>query len=127
MLQMMMTWQLIIFLPFLGTLLGSTPKHLKLGALSAQLGEVALIEDVLMVKYSFAPLLMVPVQLKIVVTNLNTTRDVLHKSLEQESFSPTHYYSFSILQLLTDRIGYLNDKLNKAQQYYNHISGNTNT
>ncbi len=102
--------------PFLGTLLASTPKHLKPGTRSAHLGKVALIEDTLMVKHSFSPLVMVPVQLKIVAANLNTTIDVLRKSLERESLSPAHNYFITILQLLRGRIGFLHDKLAKPSK-----------
>lgn len=79
---MMITWVLIIILPFLGTLLIFTPKHLKPGVLSAHLGKVALIGDALMGTYSFIPLFLFSVQLRIKATNLHTTVDVLCKSLE---------------------------------------------
>ncbi len=76
-LQMTETRTLILFIfPFPGNLLASSPKYLKPGALSAYIGSVALIKDALIFR-PFAPLVMVPVQLKIVATHLNTTADVL--------------------------------------------------
>ncbi len=118
--QMFTNRALVIFLPILGTLLASTPKHLKPGALSVHLGKVALIENALTVKYSFAPLFMVPVQLTIVTANLDIAVDILRRSLERESLSPAHNDSLTILQLLTDRTKFLHDKLNQAQKDYNH-------
>lgn len=80
---------------------------------------MTLIEDALMVKYFFVPLVMVPLQLKIVATNLNTTVDILRKSLEKASLSPAFNDSLDSLQLLTGRTGFLHVKLILAQQDYN--------
>ncbi len=50
----------ILYLPFLGFLMASDPVHLRLGVLTARLGQVALVEDVLMVRYPLTTLISIP-------------------------------------------------------------------
>lgn len=68
--------------------------------------------EALVVKYSFAPLVMEPVQLRISAANLNAMVDVLQRSLERESLTPTPNDSLTIMHLLTGLVGFLHDKLN---------------
>lgn len=92
-----MTSTIIFLFPFLRTQLSSTPKYFKPRVLTAHLGKAAFMEDALTVEYSFAPLVMVPVQLKIVATNLNTTVDVLIKSLERVSVTQRFSHCLAVI------------------------------
>lgn len=80
-----------------------------------------------MVKCSFRQLVMESLQMRIVATNSGSTGDALRRSLERELLSPAFNDSLTILKLLTDRKGFLHDKLNPAHQDYNHSPVKTRT
>jgi len=114
----MMMRFLVLFLPLLGLLLASTPIHLKPGALTSHLGRVALVEDVLMVRYPFTSLLSVPADLDVVSANLGAAVGLLRTSLKEESQSPSYLHSQMILKLLTARVEFLHGKLNQTKHDY---------
>ncbi len=58
------------------------PKHLKPGALVGHMGRVALVEDVLWVKYPYANLRVIPQRLKVVAAEINSAL----VQLEKESY-----------------------------------------
>ncbi len=95
----------ILFLPFAGLLVASDPVYLKPGALTARLGQVALVEDVLMVRYPLTTLISIPDNLHAASTELGAVMSDLHASIEDETrlFSPSSH-SVLLLQSLSTKV-----------------------
>ena len=110
----------VLFFPFLGLLVTSDPLHLKHGALTARLGQVTLIEDVLMVRYPLTALVSIPVGLQDVSRELSNVKSRLHSAIEDE----TRLYSASshtvlLLNYLSTRVNSLHAELNTTVHDYN--------
>ncbi len=72
-----------------GFLLVSVSEHFKSGAVISHLGQVALAEDVLMLRYPFVTLLSIHEDLHVVSTKLDVAMGFLLSSLEDEMHAPS--------------------------------------
>ena len=85
------------------------PAHLKPGALTAHLGRVSLIEDVLWVRYPYTALSKIPSRLKEVIEQLNAA---LRDLQAVPTFDP------ALLDLTHSRLLYLNVSITHALDNY---------
>ena len=108
----------LVFVCVLGVLHAKEPGHLKPGALVGHLGRVALIEDVLWVRYPYESLRSIPDRLKVVVTDL----DVILTRLKNEDFSARNATKWddplSLLTLFATRLTFVNDSITLALEAY---------
>ncbi|RUM30632.1 MAG: hypothetical protein DSY32_02030, partial [Aquifex sp.] len=105
------------FLFTLSSILALDPAHLKPGALTAHLGRVALVEDVLWVRYPYAALVTIPGKLREVTEQLNAALTQLEQDLQKRRADR----SFDFLPLLHARVTYLNDTINLALENYSGL------
>ncbi len=84
----MRIYALGLLFPFQGLLLASTPEHLKSGALTSHLGHVALVEDVLIVRYPSVNLLSIPEDLNVVSTKLDRPWTCFARHLKMKRMHP---------------------------------------
>ncbi|XP_050693832.1 uncharacterized protein LOC126984255 isoform X1 [Eriocheir sinensis] len=106
----------------LGSLLATTPIHLKPGALTAQIGEVLLIEDVLLVKYPYTSLTNSTDIIRIVSEKLLGMADAIRATKTRESKAPSSTNSLTLFQLLEDRILFLRGKVDEVNMDYSFHS-----
>ncbi len=104
----------VFFLPLLRALAEASPIHLQPGALTAHLGKVVLVEDVLHVVYPHGTLVSLPHQIQLVGQNLQQAIQTLQLSISRESKAPSIPNARVTLQLLADRLTFLQAKMNKA-------------
>lgn len=102
----------LTFYFLLRSVLAADPAHLKPGALSAHLGRVSLVEDVLWVQYPFTALVEIPGTLRTI------TEQVTGVVLQMDINAPED----GLLRLMHDRIKYLNDTLTLALENYAALS-----
>ena len=102
----------------LGGLLASAPTHLKPGALTHHLGDVSLIEEVLTVRYPFTSLLNTSATVQIVSQKLLGLADTIRATKSRENKAPSGFHSQTTLQLLWDRVLFLQAKVDKANRNY---------
>ncbi|KAG0711988.1 hypothetical protein GWK47_019414 [Chionoecetes opilio] len=115
-----------IYLFTLSSILALDPSHLKPGALTAHLGQVSLVEDVLWVKYHHTALLKIPSRLREVTEQLNAALIRLEQELPKQTLrtdvSLDHvimsYQTTRYLPLFHARLAYLNDTINLALHNY---------
>lgn len=88
------------------------PAHLKPGALTASIGTVSLVEDVLWVSYPYTPLLSVP------ETLLDLTAQLQEVMFRLEEDYPVNYVQ-DFKTLIHARFQYLNDTITMALSSYN--------
>ncbi len=98
---------LVLFV-LLHSVLATESAHLKPGALSAHLGRVSLIEDVLWVRYPFTALVDMPGRLRTLMDQV--TELVLQ--LERNALKD------SVTRMMHERLRYLNETLNIALDNY---------
>ncbi len=98
---------LVLFV-LLHSVLAADPAHLKLGALSAHLGRVSLIEDVLWVRYPFTALVDMPGRLRTLMDQ------VTELVLQLERNAPKD----GVTRMMHERLRYLNETLNIALDNY---------
>ena len=110
---------LAISLSMLQLVSASAPLHLKPGALTTHLGEVALIEDTLLVRYPFSALFSVPTELDIVSNTLNNSLQTLNSMLANETHGQTQTFSQIIIKVLKARVEFLHERLNQSKHDYN--------
>ncbi len=109
----------IFFLPFLGFLMASDPVHLKPGALTAPLGQVVLVEDVHMVRYSRTTLISIPDDLHAASTELGAVVSQLRASIVNETQLFSVYSHFVLLlQSLSARVNSLHARINYTMHDY---------
>ncbi|XP_050724426.1 uncharacterized protein LOC127002476 isoform X1 [Eriocheir sinensis] len=120
-LKIMMLRFLTILLS-LGSLLATTPIHLKPGALTAHIGEVFLIEDVLLVKYPYTSLTNTTDTIRIVSEKLLGMADAIRATKTRESKAPSSTNSLTLFQLLEDRILFLRGKVDEVNMDYSFLS-----
>ncbi|XP_050707018.1 uncharacterized protein LOC126992355 isoform X2 [Eriocheir sinensis] len=106
----------------LGSLLATTPIHLKPGALTAHIGEVFLIEDVLLVKYPYTSLTNTTDTIRIVSEKLLGMADAIRATKTRESKAPSSTNSLTLFQLLEDRILFLRGKVDEVNMDYSFHS-----
>ncbi|XP_063875980.1 sodium- and chloride-dependent glycine transporter 2-like isoform X8 [Scylla paramamosain] len=110
---------LVTYLSMLQVPQASTALHVKPGALTTHLGEVTLIEDVLLVRYPFSTLFSVPSDLDTVSKTLDNSLQELESLLADETHGQTQVFSQTIIKALTARVEFLHGKLNQSQHDYN--------
>ncbi len=98
---------LVIFF-LLHFVLAVDPVHLKPGALSAHLGRVSLIEDVLWIRYPFTALVDMPDRLRTLMDQ------VTELVLQMERNAPKD----GVTRMIHERLRYLNETLNIALDDY---------
>ncbi len=74
----------IVFCCLLGSVLAADPAHFKRGALSAHLGRVTLVEDVLWMRYPLTALVGVPEHLTAVTEHLTASLSLLEIDLVRD-------------------------------------------
>ncbi|XP_050710223.1 uncharacterized protein LOC126994997 [Eriocheir sinensis] len=117
-----MMLRFLIILLSLGSLLATTPIHLKPGALTAHIGEVFLIEDVLLVKYPYTSLTNTTDTIRIVSEKLLGMADAIRATKTRESKAPSSTNSLTLFQLLEDRILFLRGKVDEVNMDYSFHS-----
>ncbi len=115
----------LFFLPLLRVLTEASPIYLQPGALTAHLGKVDLIEDVLHVVYPHGTLVSIPPQIQLVGQNLKKAIQTLQLSISRESKAPSIPNARVTLQLLADRLTFLQVKVNKIIIDYSSHSTQT--
>ncbi len=98
---------LVLFI-LLHSVLAADPAHLKPGALSAHLGRVSLIENVLWVRYPFTALVDMPGRLQTLMDQ------VTELVLQLERNAPKDV----VTRMIHERLRYLNETLNIALDNY---------
>ncbi len=107
---------LVLFV-LLHSVLAADPAHLKPGVLSAHLGRVSLIEDVLWVRYPFTDLVDMPGRLRILMDQ------VTELVLQLERNAPKD----GVTRMMHERLRYLNETLNIALDNYADLSFSNST
>ncbi len=102
------------FLPLIRALAEASPIHLQPGALTAHLGKVVLIEDVLHVVYPHVPLVNIPPQIQLVSDELQSAINTLQLSIAREIKAPSIPNAPVALQLLADRLTFLQTKVKRT-------------
>ncbi len=113
-----MLWLRASLLTCLGGLLASAPNHLKPGALTHHLGEVSLIEEILTVRYPYTSLLNTSIAVKVVSEKLLMLADTISATKTRELKAPSGFHAQQLLQLLWDRILFLQAKVDRASRDY---------
>ncbi len=113
-----MMFHLLIILLFIGYLLATSPIHLKPGALTADIGEIFLIEDVLLVKYPYTSLTNTTDTLRIVSDNLHSMAESIQATRTRESKAPSSHHSLDLFYLLEQRIFFLQGKVDDVNRDY---------
>ncbi len=104
----------VLFLPLIRVLAEASPTHLQPGALTAHLGKVVLVEDALHVVYAHGTLENIPPQIQLVSETLQSAVDTLQLSISRELKTPSVPNARVTLQLLADRLTFLQSKLNRT-------------
>ncbi len=107
----------LAFYFILRSVLAADPAHLKPGALSAHLGRVSLVEDVLWVHNPFAPLVEIPGTLRTIKDQVNEV------VLQMDKNAPVE----GVTRLMHDSLKYLNDTLTLALENYADLSFSNRT
>ncbi len=102
----------LAFYFLLRSVLAADPAHLKPGVLSAHLGRVSLVEDVLWVHYPLAALVKIPGTLRTITDQVNKV------VLQMDKNAPVE----GVTHLMHDRLKYLNDTLTLALENYADLS-----
>ncbi len=102
---------------FVRCLLAINLIHLKPGALTDKLGEVFLIE-VLIVRYPYTSLINTTSTISTVIDTLTKLSDSLNGTHYRDFKAHTDYHAQDVLQLLWHRIEYLKDKVERANTDY---------
>ena len=117
----MLTW---IFLSFwFVALQAKEPTHLKPGALVGHLGRVALVEDVLWVKYPYENLRTIPGRLKGVTAEIGATLAQLEKEAYKNANTTSWDDPLNLLKLFSSRLAYVNDTVSLALESYIGLEG----
>ncbi len=83
-----------------GGLLAINPIHLKPGALTNHLGEIFLIEEVLIVQYPYAPVLNTTSTIKVVFETLFNLLESIKATRVREDKAPSSSHVQDVLSLL---------------------------
>ncbi len=104
---------LLAFPVLLGTTLAADPAHLKPEALSANLEQAFLVEDVLWITHPFLTLVEIPTYLRDMTDQLGAALSQLEDNFPEEVRTSAHFFP-----LLRARLTYLNDTLTLALDNY---------
>ncbi len=102
----------------MGGLLAITPIHLKPGALTNHLGEINLIEEVLIVQYPYTPLLNTTSTIKVVSETLLKFSEAISPTRINETKAKVDSNALKLLNLLRDRLVFLQGKVDQANTDY---------
>ena len=98
------------------------PEHLKPGGLVGHLGQIALVEDLIFVRYPYATLRVVPRRLKETLKEINSLfkqmNDEANKHINTKADDPSY-----LLKLFASRLSYVNDSLTIALESYVGLDG----
>ncbi len=100
---------LVLFTVFWRTLLSADPAHLRPGARSTRLGTVHLVEDVMWVRYPYAPMRSVPRLLRSIPSAPNSLMLRLEESVPRNT-----EYSRDSFTLFAARFTYINESVSLA-------------
>ncbi len=95
---------LALLVTFLGEQLAITPIHLKPGTLTNHLGEIFLIEEILIVQYPYAPLLNTTSTIKVVSETLSILPESINATTVRKDKAPSSSHAQDVLDLLRERI-----------------------
>ena len=107
----------LLFLIVLHYLHATDPTHLKPGALTAPLGQVALVEDYLWVRYPYSSLVTVPYKLSELTKQLTVNLETLDSHVVAAD-----RYPHNLKLILKDRLNYLRGTLENALENYEDLS-----
>ena len=99
------------------------PTHLKPGALVGHLGRVALVEDVLWVKYPYANLKTIPGRLKEVVGEIDSALTQLKNEAYKNANSTQWDDPLDLLKLFASRLAFVNETVSLALESYMGLDG----
>ncbi len=102
------------------------PAHLKPGVLVGHMGRVALVEDVLWVKYPYATLRAIPQRLKVVAAEINSALVQLENEAYKNHTNSTDSQwddPISLLKMFASRIAFVNDTIDLALESYIGLEG----
>ena len=108
-----MLWLLVSFI--LGGVQVTGPAHLKPGALVGHLGRMALVEDVLWVKYPYGTLASIPSRLEELLAQVDACLTKLDLDVLQ---NVTIMEDTSVLTIFKNRVAYVNDSIALALSAY---------
>ncbi len=94
------------------------PAHLKPGALVGHLGRVALVEDVLWVKYPYANLRANPQRLKVVDAEIDSALVQLEKEAYKNLNDSNWDDPLALLKIHASRIAFVNDTVALTLESY---------
>ncbi len=103
-LQVRMLRLLTLLVTFMGGLLAITPIHLKPGVLTNHLGEIYLVEEVLIVHYPYTPMLNNTSTTKIVSETLSKLSESINPARVKENKANSSSHARKVLKLLWDEI-----------------------
>ncbi len=112
-----------IVLSVVSSVQAAEPAHLKPGALVGHLGRVALVEDVLWVKYPYAALRAIPRRLKEVSEEINSALLQLETEVNKNIHTTSWDDPLDLLKLFDSRFAFLNDTVALALESYLGLEG----
>ncbi len=107
---------LILLYTFVGGLLAFSPIHLKPGALTNHLGEINLIEEVLIAQYT--PLFNTTSTIKVASETLLKLSEAISPIRINEAKAKVNSNALKLLNLLRDRLAFLQGKVDQANTDY---------
>ncbi len=110
---------LTLLVTFVGGLLAITPIHFKLGALTNHLGEISIIEEVLIVQYPYTPFLNTISTIKAVSEALLKLSGSINPTRIRETKANPDSSALKFLNLLWDRLFSLQGKVDQTNTDYN--------
>ena len=112
-----------IFLCLVSFVRAAEPEHLKPGALAGHLGRVALVEDVLWVKYPYAALRAIPTRLRSVLGEIDAALTQLETEANRHSNTTEWDDPLDMLKLFASRLAFANDTVSLALESYIGLEG----
>ena len=100
-----------IFLCLVSSIQAAEPEHLKPGALVGHLGRVALVEDVLWVKYPYSALRAIPRRLQVVAEEIDSALTQLQTEVNQNLNTTEWDDPLGLLKLFASRFAFVNDTI----------------
>ena len=112
-----------IFLCLVSSIQAAEPEHLKPGALVGHLGRVALVEDVLWVKYPYSALRAIPRRLQVVAEEIDSALTQLQSEVNQNLNTTEWDDPLGLLKLFASRFAFVNDTIALALESYLGLEG----
>ena len=112
-----------IYICLVSSVQAAEPGHLKPGALVGHLGHVALVEDVLWVKYPYATLRAIPGRLKEVLGEIDLALTQLQDEANKTTNTTNWDDPLDLLKLFASRLSFVNDTVALALDTYLGLDG----